>query len=384
MNILYVSFWGINDGLTQSTVIPNVEILRSIPEVGFVKLVTLERFKNFQRDSVDHQPIYIGGGRLSVRSFLRVRSSLLNSYSEDQIDLVIARTSLAGVFGRIIASRRSIPFVVESFEPHHEYMRELGVWSSLGLPYNFLKWSSKIQKKEARYLIPLTNSYKKKLIAEGVPSERIRVVPCAVDHNKFLFNQKEGTRIRKLLNVKPKEILGVYLGKFGDIYLDTEAFEIFKKVLSEVPEFRLLIITPQNHDEIRRKLDSVEFDLEKCNVLTLSHELVPSYLSACDFAFSLIRPSENRKYCSPIKNGEYWAIGLPIVVTQGVGDDSDLIEEQEAGIVIRETLSGDNIDKLLERIEKPNLREEIRKLAIHYRSTKTVKRVYKEIITHSV
>ncbi len=36
-----------------------------------------------------------------------------------------------------------------------------------------------------------------------------------------------------------------------------------------------------------------------------------------------------------IKIGEYWACGLPVIITENVGDDSDFIEEQGIGVKLK-------------------------------------------------
>lgn len=57
---------------------------------------------------------------------------------------------------------------------------------------------------------------------------------------------------------------------------------------------------------------------------------MPDYLSAADFASGLHR---SKPYVSPIKIGEYWASGLPVFLTHGVGDDSEIVATEGDGAV---------------------------------------------------
>ncbi|GEM_PF-6753269 len=46
MNILFLSYWGINEGLTAATVFPHLEILAGFSNIDKVLLVTIERDEN--------------------------------------------------------------------------------------------------------------------------------------------------------------------------------------------------------------------------------------------------------------------------------------------------------------------------------------------------
>ena len=48
MRILFLSYWGLNDGLTISTVFPHLQLLQARPDVTAVRLVTIERGSDTQ------------------------------------------------------------------------------------------------------------------------------------------------------------------------------------------------------------------------------------------------------------------------------------------------------------------------------------------------
>jgi hypothetical protein len=53
----------------------------------------------------------------------------------------------------------------------------------------------------------------------------------------------------------------------------------------------------------------------------LTREQIPAYLSAADIGFVAVRQWPSKRYCSPIKTGEYLSCGLPVIVPEGVSDD---------------------------------------------------------------
>ena len=58
-----------------------------------------------------------------------------------------------------------------------------------------------------------------------------------------------------------------------------------------------------------------------------------------------VKPVPTKRYCTPVKDGEYWALGLPVIITEGISDDSGIIREN--GIVGDGTRSTPELGKRL-------------------------------------
>ena len=69
------------------------------------------------------------------------------------------------------------------------------------------------------------------------------------------------------------------------------------------------------------------------------HAEVPNYMGLGDFGIIPFVPVPSKRYGSPIKTGEYMAMGLPTVITKDISDDSDLIEKYQIGTVLKELTS---------------------------------------------
>ncbi len=119
---------------------------------------------------------------------------------------------------------------------------------------------------------------------------------------------------------------------------------------------------------------------ERVFIASVPHEKVSGYLSASDFAFSLQSPKKSNLYLSPIKTGEYWASGLPILMTAGVGDDSRILQEENAGAVFKNYKDNWRIakgfNKIEELIKEPGIRTRLMQLAEKYKSFDIVEGVY--------
>lgn len=387
MNILFISYWAFHEGLTSSTVLPHLKILSELEGVNQVIFTSIERDLSISVfdltiANVIHKPLYSKG---SMNVFLNkwhdftVFPKKLIQYCKDyQIDKVICRGAPAGALGYLVWRKTKLPFIVESFEPHADYMLESGVWKKWDPRYLLEYYWEEKQKKYAEYLIPVADNYKIKLIKEGVTPSKIEVVPCTVNLNQFDINKSLSHKIRAQLTWADSDVVGVYVGKFGGLYYDSEAYNCFKQAfLHWGNTFKLIILTPDKPDKIIALCQENEIPIEGVVIKKVLHQLIPEYLNAADFAFTFYKPGESKKYLSPIKVGEYWACGLPVIISEGIGDDSEIIKKEEAGLVINQFLKIDFL-KLEKLMTKP--KTFYRDVAIKYRNPEIDKQVYKKVL----
>lgn len=390
MNILFIGYWSFNEGLTQSTIIPHLSVLSDMDKVDRIIFISIERdgqiepFK-FSKPKLLHIPLYSKNIAIAVFNktydFLVFPKRLLKICLENRVDFIICRGAPAGALGYLLTRKLKIPFAVESFEPHAQYMLESGTWSSFDPRYIMQKYWEKQIKRNAAFLLPVAHNYRQKLTLEGVSEEKIILQPCEVQLDKFTINIEKRREIRQQLKFSNQDIVGIYVGKFGDIYWDRDAFMLFKKMQKYFGQkFRLMILSPQNKNGIKTQLESVHFSIESVTIFKSLPERVPDYLNGADFAFSLIKSTPHRKFCSPIKNGEYWACGLPVLIPDGIGDDSQILKETGLGVVMEDINHLEKYFPQLEKLIHANKREEIRELAIKYRNPERTKDVYHRLI----
>ncbi|MGY2133402.1 glycosyltransferase [Hymenobacter sp. HD11105] len=391
MRILFLSYWGLEDPLTISTVFPHLQLLQQRSDVERILLVTIERngmkpiFQPFfPADKLTYEPLVSVPGRnvlvTKTDDFLRFPKELVRLAIEHRSNLLLARGAPAGALAYLVWKQSKLPFYVESFEPHADYMLESGVWKSYDPRYLFQRYWERKQKQIASGLLPVAENYRQQLIREGVPAKRIVTVPCSVNVAAFGYDEEERRRVRQKIGFAPDALVGIYVGKFGDIYYDSEAFDLFKAAANHFgPCFRLIILTPNAQDEVRSKLARVGFTEEQVVVTKAPHVDVPGYLSAADFAFAPIKPAPCRLFCSPIKVGEYWAAGLPVLLTEGVGDDSAIILEEGGGAIFnldQPASVPDAIRQIAEQLQTPNYRQQTVSLAQRHRSLDRARQAY--------
>lgn len=387
MTILFISYWGINDGLTQATVLPNVKLLASFSSIDKVILCTIER-KAFEPispvDKVVHIPLrsknYQNVLLNKLNDFIFFPKRIIFIVNQHKVKMIICRSSLAGGIGYRVFKKTQIPYVVESLEPHAAYMIESGVWKKYDPRYWIEIFFHRVICNSAQYLLPVAVNFGEYLKGQGVNQEKIMVVPCVVDLQKFF--RKNSVNHRLKLGITDHQKVGIYVGKFGGIYYDDEAFMVFAMAKEVFDQFCLIILTPDDQAEIEMKLATAGFSVKEYRLMKIDYNDVPDYLSIADFAFAMYKHSFSKKYLSPIKVGEYWACGLPVLLTEGVGDDAAIIGRSQCGATF--SLDKENTIQALKKIQDQLHDEDVRVknigLAAKYRNPEILRNAYMRII----
>lgn len=302
---------------------------------------------------------------------------------KNKADIVFSEGFPGCAISHYISKISSIPHCIHTFEPHADYMEQSGIWSKRSWEYKLLK---KLEWKIAcdAYCIFTATDLMVGKIRDICKKTLAYRVPSCVELNLFKYSEYHRTEIRKKLNLSDHHILICYLGKIGGMYWDEELFEFFHLCFKSNYRFRFLIISNDNEQSIQNQL--AKYDLYKySNVVSLTRAEVPAYLSAADFGLTAIKPIPSRRYSSPIKNGEYWACGLPIIIPTNISDDYLYAQNKKIGIVLEdETHEGmkKTIQEILEwssTEKKVETRNRCRSFVLKDRNVSDYQKLYQKI-----
>lgn len=385
MNILYLGYWGARDGLSVATIYPHLEILAEFDFVQSIYFISIER--EGQKESIDlkikkvrHIPLI--SNRVSsvllnkIDDFIRFPQKVTELVKQLGISLIICRSSPAGILGYLVHKKTGVPFWVESFEPHASYMAEAGVWKKWDPRYLVQVAGERLQLKATEIVFPASENYKKVLMAKKEAKALLKM-PCTVNVEDFGFDQLNREKIREKLGIAGDVFCGIYTGKFGGLYYEKKAFQIFKQAKEVFENFFLIVLTPHPIEEIKQRLRNAGFYDKQLFVALVPHQEVPAYMHAADFAFANIKPTQSQRFSSPIKLGEYWAAGLPFLLAKGIGDESEILARGNGGVVYCEDNIKDALTKMRELIKGANKLSYVR-LARKYRGRELVKEAYKQ------
>ncbi|HYG18472.1 MAG TPA: glycosyltransferase [Ohtaekwangia sp.] len=391
MKILFLSYWGIHEGLSAATVLPHLKILS---EFGTIEKII---FCSIERGGHPVTPADMGEKIIHIPLYSRPGSSLLTKWNDFfffpkqlrrlcrqySVDLILCRSSLAGALGYLVSRGNNLPYAVESFEPHADYMVDSGVWHKHDTRTLIQRYFERKIKTSAMALLPVSQHYEQKLFAEGVDIGKVIVLPCCVSLPMFAFRPGARVIIRKKYAIDDTDTVGVYAGKFGGIYYNDEAFRLYQQAFEFFGnQFYLFLLTADAPEALSNKIAKFELPAHRVTIIRVLHHEVADYLSAADFAFSTIRPAPSRIYCSPIKNGEYWANGLPVLLEDNIGMDSDIIKNEGGGVLMDMTKPNEAFLKIKALLKTPRevLASEIQHIAYKYRRIELVKEAYQRFL----
>jgi len=397
-NILVFTQWSFKNALVQTYTLPYVDIIRRIIAPNRkIFLFTAEQENialnsdeiiqiNNEWEKRNMQLLPYPYKRFGFKKMLVVAGylfKLIRIIKKEKIRTIHAFCMPAGGIAYLLSKFSGAELIIDSYEPHAESMIENGSWKKNGAAYRILFSLEKKQTQRAKAVIATTAGMKQYALEKyGVKVQNFFVKPACVDLEKFSPSDKD-PKLLKELGLEDR-IICVYAGKLGGIYFKKEVFDFIKLCYDHWKnDFRFLLLTNATEKEIDAEVERVKIpgDIVICRFIF--HHDIPRYLSLGDFAINPVKPVPAKRYCTSIKDGEYWAMGLPVVISPNISDDSKIIDDQNTGVVVDFSdhlqLSGavDKIEKLLK--EKKALKERIRQIAIRYRSFDLAEKIYKEV-----
>jgi glycosyltransferase involved in cell wall biosynthesis len=389
--LVFLSYWATDEPLTAATVVPTVHMVLQQGLADRVVLCTVERGPGpvpapLRIAGCEHVQWRASALRPKVLAraldLWRTHRRLAAVLRAERPLLLMARGVVAGGFAHFATRATGIPYAVDYFEPHADYMADVGEWRRGGLLYRGLTWLMRLQRRTALRLVTVAQNYRRMLMHDGMDGDRILVAPCPVDHQRMRFDPVMRRSVRDRIGMG-EGTAAIYLGKFGGLYHRERSFQAFSRFLERAgSDARMIIMTPEPKEQVLDGLRQAGADLARVHVGYARHTEVPGWLSAADIAFAPYRGTPSSACISPMKIGEYWAAGLPVLLTRGVGDDSAIITAEPAGGALFDPEGADldaALGQVLALIGTPGQRERTALLAGRYRSMELTVAAYRAI-----
>lgn len=390
-HILVITYWKYEDALIQTYTLPYLKIIASIlSDKSKIYLFTLDdcikKTNEVAPKITNVSKAYYSFGFKSTIEWIKNFIYLYKLIKREKIEYIHCWCTPAGVAGYILSVLTGVKLIIDSYEPHAESMLENGTWKKNSVAFKSLFWFEKLQSKRANYLIAATNGMKDYAFEKyNVIKNNFFVKPACVDLNLFSITNRKNENLVSELGLTNK-IVCVYAGKFGGIYLDKEVFDFFRQCeLHWGEKFHALILSSHHYEEIKMFAQRSELSLSSITLKFVNHSQIPNYMGVGDFGITPVKSVPSKKYCTPIKNGEYWALGLPVVITKNISDDAQIIAENKIGSVLLELntegyiQSIKEIDDLLQNKSLAELYHIIRPIAEKYRNFNISNAIYNAI-----
>ena len=297
--------------------------------------------------------------------------------------LLVTFTNLSASIGIISAKLFRLKMLVYCYEPHSDYLVELGIWRNGSYKHRISRLIEFYAGRHAdfvmastKYVVDLLNKFK-------VNGSLVRA-PVSVDENAFIFKPKGREKVRKAYKLQNQNVV-LYLGKFGYLYYDEEIGKLCKILYDKIDNLFFLVVTSDDNEAIQKMFQKYGLPQEAFSVTgNLSYDEVKDYISAADIGLSAIPPTPSQKYRSPTKVAEYLLCGLPYITCEGISEDDIYAKKYNVGAVVKSFEEHDvlpsipKINQLLKE-NKGSLNKRCRKVGIIYRAKSNVDQLFEQV-----
>lgn len=231
------------------------------------------------------------------------------------------------------------------FDPRSAFPEEnLFSYSNSNPEKEFRYWKDKelLMLKQSDCTVCISEVYRNHFCKQW-PDMSLAIIPNNVDTQLFAFNENDRKSIRKAESFEGKSVFG-YL---GTMYQKTwHQPSVYAKYIYQLRstglDYLVLFIVPDaNADFIRGELSRLGVKPREYKIVHPAFELVPAYLSACDFGLFFL---SYKKIALSIKVVEYLAVGLPVLVNKNCESAVHLISKERIGAVVDLGLGGIDLE----------------------------------------
>ena len=258
-----------------------------------------------------------------------------------KFDVVLGSSGIIfnAVLAQRFASHYKIPFVFEIRDITYIQMQATGK-NSRSKSVKGMKWLELEMCRKASKVVVVTNGFKKTLVADGVPAEKIEVITNGVDVEKSQGVYDTGKRFTLS-----------YFGTLGLSQNIKDTFEYAKTINDIVTDSEYLIIGDgAQKDEIEEAAKDVSF-VRMIPGMPAS-ELEP-YYNDTQLSIITLRKTPSFKYTIPSKLFQVMGRGIAILFIGPDGESAEIIRKYNAGITLTRTTE-DDLKQLKEFFSKPD------------------------------
>ncbi len=364
--ILYITYDGITDPLGQSQVLP---YLCGLSAAGYkIHILSVEKKETYsrQKDTIERivcendltwhhiffstRPKYISKGY----DLWRMRRKAVRLQQQFHFAATHCRSYIAAQAGLMLKRRYDTQFIFDMRGFWVDERIENGQWDPQNIIFRLLiKRYRKIERsllQSADKIIVLTQKAQEHLVARaGIRPGSISVIPCCVDMNLFdaaTVNRSRVSELRSELGIQEQDYLVVYSGSLGTLYLIDETIKVFGLIQKNIPHAKMLILSKITAGQLAPYLLKYGIEETAVKLRWSTRADMPAYLAMSRMALCFIQASFSKIASCPTKLAEYLAMGIPVLVNAGIGDDDDIITSGRCGVVLQ-NFSGNELEKAI-------------------------------------
>lgn len=298
---------------------------------------------------------YIAANKGFVKRTLDFISFSVTSFFaglSQKADLIVATSPqfFTALAGRTLSFWKRTPWVMEVRDLWPESIKTVGAMKDNAF-IRYFEWEEKMCYKTAKKIVVVTDSFKKTLIARGIPAEKIHVVKNGVDRDLFAPIPKDEQLIKEL-SLEGKKLIG-YIGTHGMAHKLDFILRCAKNMQGKNNYHFILMGEGAEKENLLEMKEREGID----NVTMLNSvpkKEVSRYISILDLSLINLKKSPLFETVIPSKIFENAGMQIPIIM--GVeGEAQQIVESYGAGLCFEPENEDDFVKKLSQLLEDETL-----------------------------
>lgn len=157
------------------------------------------------------------------------------------------------------------------------------------------------------------------------------VIPCTLNSSfkAHVPNDMEKKTARLSMGLSEDDIVLAYSGSVAGWQSFPELYKYLGPFLTASKNHKIIFLAREEENITRLEKEFPGQVIRKW----VSHHEVPSVLAACDTGILIREKSITNKVASPTKFAEYLSAGLPVLISEEVGDYTDFVKAHECGMI---------------------------------------------------
>lgn len=254
--------------------------------------------------------------------------TLINAKQYDIIHVRSYPLMIGGLLAKLFHKKKLI------FDPRGLYADELLYVNKNKILFPIFKLLENLSCKYSNNIVVVSQPFKKYLFNKyNIKEEKITVITTfsVLAENHFL-NKTNLIDIKNDIFHTPNAILFVYSGSIEKWQMIDETIHFFNLIYRNIENARFIFLSKAKQkfkDYLSDKMPSDKYFIE-----SVDNEILPFYLSQCDYSVIFRDNNIINQVSAPIKVKDYLLSGLPIIMTDRIGDSSSFIKENNLGFIV--------------------------------------------------
>ncbi len=281
---------------------------------------------------------------------------------EKRIEIIHARSLFPAIISLLL--KINYPNLKVLYDNRGVFIDEqiyLKQWKREGLIENIFRILERWIIKKSDHIVVVSRVFKDFLINEHPAINNLSEKISVINNKTYIDKLKPEDFIKQ----KNKNIICVFSGSSAKWQNLNEVITFAQNCLRRINNFRFKILTYEV-DKFEKEILNYKELFHVTEILNLTSDKVFDQLTSANFGLLLRENNLINNVSSPLKFAEYLAAGLPIVVSEGVGDTEEIINSHKVGIVVKHNDFESAILKLEELLREPDIYTRCRYVAEKY------------------